>query len=50
MAQVDKKASASRTSADLPSELEYLTAIDAAGFLPCLPLEDACVDAAGTTS
>lgn len=49
MAQAGKKASAARIPADLPSDLEYLTLIDAAGFLSALPLEDARLYAADVT-
>jgi len=44
MAHESKKSG--RIPADLSTDLEYLTSIDAAGFLAALPLEDARVDAA----
>jgi uncharacterized protein YjbI with pentapeptide repeats len=49
MARVDKKAAAGRVPADLPSDLEYLTSIEPAGFPRALPLEDARVEAEDVT-
>jgi uncharacterized protein YjbI with pentapeptide repeats len=44
-----KTASAGRVPADLPPDLEYLTPIEAAAFLPALPLEDARVESGDLT-
>jgi uncharacterized protein YjbI with pentapeptide repeats len=45
MARADKKAATGRVPADLPSDFECLTSIEASSFLPALPLEDARVEA-----